>query len=99
MKRIGIAASKIAKDNIFLYNVYVVVISMLFSLFIFLVAGATVLIAFILIGYISSELNIFDFEKNKDVIFIVCMTSLAFISAVFNILAILKNIQLPAHKE
>lgn len=99
MKRIGIAASKIAKDNIFLYNLYVVLISTLFSLFIFIVAGATVLIAFILIGYITSEFHLFNFEKNKDVLFVVCLVSLAFISGVFNILAIFKNIQLPQRKE
>ena len=99
MKRIGVAASKIAKDNIFLYNLYVVLISTLFSLFIFIVAGATLLIAFILIGYITAELKIFNFEKNKDAIFVVCVVSLAFISAMFNILAIFKNIQFPQPKE
>ncbi len=99
MKRIGIAASKIAKDNIVLYNVYVVLISMLFSLFIFFVAGATVFIAFIFIGYITAEFKIYDFEKNRETIFALCLVSLALISAVFNILAIFKNIQFPSHKE
>ena len=40
MERIGIAASKIAQGNLFLYNICVIVISFLFSLFIFFISIA-----------------------------------------------------------
>ena len=63
MKRIGLAASKMAKGNIVLYNIYVVLISFLFSLFIFIVAGCTIIFALIIISYISTELMLFEFEK------------------------------------
>ena len=99
MKRIGMAASKMAKDNLVLYNFYVILISFLFSLFIFIIAGSTVLFAFFLLGYLAMELKVFDFEKNKDTIFVLCMISLTVITIFFNILAIIKNIQLPHHKE
>ena len=45
------------------------------------------------------EQKIFDFEKNKQAIFALCLMSLTSITVVFNILAILKNIQWPRHKE
>jgi len=48
MKRIGIAASKISKGNLALYNFCVVLISVLFSLSIFVVAGSTVIFAYLL---------------------------------------------------
>ena len=56
MKRISIAASKInPKGNVRLYNLYVVLIScLLFSLFIFIAAGATIALALMLIGYIGT---------------------------------------------
>ena len=99
MKRIGIAASKIAKDNLALYNFYVVLISCLFAFFIFVLAGATVLFSLILIEYLSKELRVFDFLKMKSTIFILCMVSLSVIVVVFNIMAIMVNIQFPRRKE
>jgi hypothetical protein len=98
MKRIGMAASKMAKDSLFLYNAYVILLAFLFSLFIFLIAGATVLIALFVFGYLATEFKIFDFAKSKDTIFVLCIISLTSITIIFNILAVIKNIQLP-HRE
>jgi len=93
MKRIGIAASKIAKGNLFLYNCYVVLISFLFSFFIFVIAGATVLFSLIVIAYLGNELMASEFEENWTSILAVCMVSLTVVISIFNLLAISKNIK------
>lgn len=99
MKRVGVAASKIAKDNLFLYNCYVVLISSLFSLFIFIVSGFVVTFALIIIGYVGKEIMLVRFERDWSDILVVCMISLTIITAIFNLLIISKNIRLNKFKE
>ena len=86
MKRIGITASHIAKGNLALYNLCVVLISCVFSLFIFAAAGAAIFFALVLIGL--------GFKKDWAFIMTVCMMSLTIVVALFNIFAILMNIKL-----
>ncbi|HQP11022.1 MAG TPA: hypothetical protein PKV41_06550 [Candidatus Omnitrophota bacterium] len=95
MKRIGIAASKISKGNTILYNAYVVLISVLFSLFIFIVAGATVVFALAIIRYVGNEIIGVEFETSWQSILAVCMASLTVVVVLFNVFAILKNVRLP----
>jgi hypothetical protein len=95
MKRIGIAASKISKGNLVLYNVSVVFIAILFSLFIFLVAGSTVVFALVIIQYVGNEIMGIEFERSWESILTVCMVSLTVIITLFNLAAILINIRLP----
>lgn len=100
MKRIGIAASKMSKGNIMLYNVYVVLISSLFSAFIFIVTGATVLLALAVITYVGSEIMGAEFEKKWASIFTVCMIALTVVISVLNLCAISMNIKfLKTHKD
>ncbi len=94
MKRIGITASKISKGNVLLYNLYVVLISCLFSLFIFLAAGVTIALALMLIGYIGAEIMGVGFKRDWSLIMMVCMTALTIIVALFNIFAILINVRI-----
>lgn len=94
MERIGRAASKISRDSLLFYNLYVVLISLLFSLFIFVVAGSTVLFAMIIIFYVGKEVlgvDIFPDQKN---ILVLCFMCLTVVTGVFNLLAILKNIKI-----
>lgn len=95
MERIGIAASKMSKGNLFLYNFYVVLISILFSLFIFIVAGSTVLFALVIISHVSAEMKITEFQKTWPSILYVCMVILTIITGIMNILAIIRNIKFP----
>ena len=95
MKRIGIAASKISKGNLALYNVSVVLISALFSLFIFVVAGSTVIFALAIIQYVGNEIMGVEFERSWQSVLAVCMVSLTIIIVLFNLFAILKNLKLP----
>lgn len=99
MRRIGIAASKMAKGNLFLYNGYVVLISFLFSLFIFVVAGCTVVFALLIIHYVAEELMAVEFEKSWPSVLSICMVSLTILAALFNLIAILKNIKLSKGKK
>lgn len=93
MKRIGIAASKIAKNNILLYNFYVILISFIFSLFIFVLAGATVFFSLVVIAYIGNEVTPVDFKEDWGRILAVCMVSLTMIVVFLNLIAISKNIK------
>ena len=93
MERIGIAASKISKGNLFLYNLNVVLISFLFSLFIFVIAGSTVLFALMIIGYVAGEIKGADFDKKWFSIFSICMVTLTILIGLFNLFAISRNLK------
>ncbi|HBR14850.1 MAG TPA: hypothetical protein DD723_04810 [Candidatus Omnitrophica bacterium] len=99
MKRIGVAASKMAKGNLVLYNCYVVLISFLFSLFILIVAGSSVVLAIIILAYVANEIMGVELEKSWSSILSVCMVSLTVIIAVFNLFAISQNIKLPKNQD
>jgi phosphotransferase system glucose/maltose/N-acetylglucosamine-specific IIC component len=98
MKRIGIAASKIAKGNIVLYNIYVILIALLVSLLLFVLAGATILFALILIRYVANEVMGYKFEKSWWWIFSICMVCLSVVIAIFNLMALFKNIKFSSKK-
>lgn len=99
MKRIGIAASIIAKNNPVLYNFYVVLISFLFSLFIFVVAGSTVVFALVVISYLGNEILPLEMKKDWSFVLSLCMVSLTMVVVIFNVLAISVNIKLPWSKK
>ena len=99
MKRIGVAASKMAKGNIAFYNFYVVLIAVLFSLFIFIVAGAIVIFSLIVIHYLGEELLPVSLKENWSSILMECMVSLTVVVTLFTLFAILKNIKLPKWKK
>jgi len=98
MKRIGITASKISKGNLFLYNVCVVLISVLFSLMIFVVAGSTVIFALAIIKYVGIEIMGAEFEQSWKSVLPVCMVSLTIIVTLFNLFAIIRNIKIQGFK-
>ncbi|MCK5083795.1 MAG: hypothetical protein KAR31_12880 [Candidatus Omnitrophica bacterium] len=98
MKRIGIVASRISKGNLVLYNVYVVLIAALFSLFIFIVAGSTVIFALTIIKYVGNEIMGVEFERSWQSILTVCMVSLTIVVTLFNLFAISRNLKLPRMK-
>lgn len=99
MKRIGIAAGKISKGSPVLYNFYVILISVLFSLFIFIIAGSTLIFALVMIKYVGTEIMGVEFERSWRSIMAVCMASLTMVVTLFNLFAILKNLKFPKIKE
>ena len=98
MERIGIAASKIAKGNLFLYNLFVVLISFLFSLLIFLLAGSSLFISLLIINSINEGEMPQNLEKMWTSVMLVCMISLTIVVSIFNLFAILKNIKLTKNR-
>ena len=98
MKRIGIAASKMAKGNLALYNLYVVLISFLFSSFIFIVAGASVVLALALIEYMASEVMALGPKQDSSFILTVCMVSLTVVVTLLTLFVISSNIRFSKNK-
>ncbi len=94
MERIGLAASRMAKGNLLWYNIYVVLISFVFSFFIFLVTGSTVMFSLILIRYIGNEIMSVDLFKDWSNVLTICMVSLTILMGLFILVAISKNIKL-----
>ena len=98
MKRIGFAASKMAKGNLALYNFYVILISILFSLFVFVVAGATIVFALVILTYVGEEVMIFPHKKDWFTILTVCLVSLTIVTSAFTGMAVLKNFKFSKKK-
>ncbi len=94
MERIGIAANRMAKGNLLLYNGYVVLIAFMFSLFIFILSAAMVFFTVIILAYLGRELKVFEFERNWSSIFSTCIVSLSIIMSFFSLIAIAKNLKL-----
>jgi len=99
MKRIGIAASKISKGSLALYNVYVVLISFIFSLFMFIAAGTAVLFALMIISYLGNEVLPGTFQKDMSSLQNVCMAALTVVIVVFNLIAVCLNIKVSMLKD
>jgi hypothetical protein len=98
MLRIGIAASKMAKGNLLTYNFFVVLISCLFSLIIFLVGGCSILVIVFLISLGLHAVRHSAFHTGWVHMFKICLIILAAVTAIFNLTAIARNIQTPKNK-
>ncbi len=94
MERIGLAASKMAKGNFVLYNLWVVVISSAVSMFLFLLAGISIFLALVILAAIVKGIMPMEFEKNWESMSRICMLALTIVVSLFNLYAILKNIRL-----
>ncbi len=93
MLRIGIAASKMSKGSLFNYNLYVILIACLFSIFVFFICGFSILLIVFLVSLLLHALKPGDIQTGWVHMFKICLIVLAFVVGIFNIAAILKNIQ------
>ena len=98
MLRIGIAASKMSKGGVLTYNLYVILISSLFSLFIFFICGFSILLIVFLVSLVLHALKPADFHTGWVHMFKICLFVLALVVGVLNIVAIFKNIQFTKNK-
>ena len=57
MLRIGIAASKMSKGSLFNYNLYVILIACLFSIFVFFICGFSILLIVFLVSLLLVARN------------------------------------------
>ncbi|VAX36167.1 hypothetical protein MNBD_UNCLBAC01-451 [hydrothermal vent metagenome] len=87
-----------SKGNASLYNAYVVLIVFLFSTFIFVVAGASVVFALAITAYFSNEVIGFTQNRTLSSMLTVCMISLTVVIGLFNLCAISMNIRLPKNE-
>ncbi len=95
MERIGRAASRIAKGNRLSYNLCVIGIAFLCALMIFLVTGASIILALAVIGHLALTLLQMDLAGRWDGVIRVCLISLSAVVGVFMILAVAMNLKLP----
>lgn len=93
MERIGLAASKVAKGNLFVYNLVVILLSFLYCSMMFLLSGATILFSLIVLGYIVNGLLPQDYGQNWWAVIRLCMLSLTGIVTIVNLYAIGRNIR------
>ena len=98
MQRIGIAASKIAKGNFFLYNFFVILITFLFSLLILFIAGSSIVVALIIMAYVTSAGALPDLQKGRMPIVFVCLRVLATVIALLALSAIIVNVKFKKHE-
>ena len=93
MDRIGIAASKMAKDNLALYNFYVLLLSFVISLILFIVAGAAVFFALVAIGLIAQGVVPGGFKDEWLGLLQICMAALTVAICLIALFAIVKNVK------
>lgn len=98
MLRIGIAASKMSKGSLLSHNLYVILIACLFSIFIFLICGFSILAIVFLTSLILHALNPADFHMGWVHIFKICLIMLALVVGCFNVVAIAKNVKFAKNK-
>ena len=93
MRRIGIAASKMAKDNLLTYNLFVILISFLFSVIVFFICAVAILLVVLLTSVILHAVRPVDFHSGWVHMFKICLIILTFVIGVFTLTAIFKNVQ------
>ncbi|MBF0570748.1 MAG: hypothetical protein HQL12_02630 [Candidatus Omnitrophica bacterium] len=98
MLRIGIAASKMSKRGLLSYNFYVILIACMVSFFIFLICGFAILPIIFLISLILHALKFTDNHAGWVHMFKICLIVLSLVVGIFNIIAILKNVQFAKNK-
>ena len=91
MKRIGIAASRVAKDDLVLYNVFVLILSFLLSLLIFFISAFSILAGIALTSYVTKGFMAIDVGAGS---FKFAFFGLAAMVGLINLAAVLVNIKL-----
>ena len=94
MRRIGTAASQVAKGNLFLYNLFVILISFLFSLLIFVISGVVIVLGLVLIAYLTQATSMVDLRQGAASPISICLIFLAMVTVLFNFYAIGINIRI-----
>jgi hypothetical protein len=93
MERIGIAASKMAKEKLWLYNFYVLFLSFLISLIVFLVAGGAIFLGIILIGLMARGVLPSHVNPEWLVMLRLSLVCLTIVISLIALAAVVKNIK------
>lgn len=94
MRRIGVAASKIAKGNIWLYNLSVVAMACLLGLFVFLVCGFSIAVTLFVLSVLIQRLSPSGGDTAWLDVFKISLNILGALTGFFTLVAISKNIKL-----
>jgi hypothetical protein len=94
MQRIGIAASKISKGNIWLYHLAVILISCLFAVFIFLICGFCIGVAIFILSLLFHHFVPSVKDEVWAGVLRTCLIILGVVIGLMTIAAILKNTKL-----
>jgi hypothetical protein len=93
MKRIGIIASHIAKDNLALYNFYVFLFAGLFSLIIFFLSMFSLVAGLSLMMYATKGVVVIAPETGFQKLLWTSLIVLVVVVGVINLVAVLMNIK------
>lgn len=94
MQRIGLAASKISKGNIWLYHLAVIFISCLFAIFTFLVCGFCIAVSIFIISLIFQRfMPSVNSQAWMDVLR-TCLKLLGLVIGILTLVAVVKNTKL-----
>ena len=93
MERIGRIASRMAKGNLLLYNCYVMLMAFLFSVLIFCLAGASILLSLVLLKSLISALPGEDVSSNWWTAINFCLIALTVVVSVVNVVALKRNLK------
>ena len=94
MLRIGLAASKIAKGNLWVYHLAVVVIACLVAMFVFLICGFCIIATLFLLSVLIQH---FWPSASQEVwvdVYKTCLIFLGILIGILAVIAIIKNIKL-----
>jgi len=94
MLRIGLAASKIAKGNIWSYHLAVVIITCLFAIFVFFICSFSIALTLFILSLIFQRFLPLDNQQVWIDIFKTCLIFLGGILGLMALFAIVKNIKL-----
>ena len=94
MKRIGLAASKIAKGNIWFYHIVVVILALLFSLFLFLICGFSIAVTLFVLSLLAQRFLSWGNQQVWVDMFRTCLTFLGVLIGIAALAAVLKNVKL-----
>lgn len=93
MKRIGMAASRISKGDVRLYNIYVILISLLFSILLFFIAALAVVLAIGIIMLFGPETMTQELRDNWQTVIRMCTQALLIVVVMFNLAGIIINMK------
>jgi len=93
MRRIGIAASKMAQGSLLKYNAFVIVIAFLCSLLLFFICGFFILAVLFLVSLVCRPFLPPGSLAAGPAIVRVCLTALAVVIGILNVLAVIKNVK------
>ncbi len=99
MKRIGFFASRVSKGSLRHYNLYVVLISFLFSLLLFVLAGFSVFLAIGIVSFFGHETMTEDLRNNWSTIMTLCAEALGLAVIIFNVVAMAINLKFTRNKD